>query len=613
MEFVLDDADDVFVDVLPAAARLADAGVDGGDAGPAEKPFLGLARGGVHLGEREIAAGVDIHQAVFGLDIGEELDARAVLRVAVLDADQEPDGEDEHRLGEGDGLLHDRHIEPVGLALGMGLGLGEHGAERRRENECEEHRGRQGDDQRQRQELHELADDARPEQEGREGRDAGHGRGDDRAGHAVGRKLEGGALVHAFRHAPLGELGDDDGIVDEHADGKDQAEQHDHVDRVAHQRQRQDAHQERGGDGEADQQRGAARQCVEDDDEDQDHRDQDMVLQVAQELADHVRLVLAVGDVDGNGQRLLERAGDDFHLVHRVDQVGAGALLDLDGDGGAAVETGDRLGFLEGGADGGEVLRAHDGIGAGDDRQVGDVLDGLDQRGDLDRVAALGALKRAGGDEAVAGIDALDHLVELEPVGGELDGVDDDVDLLVAGALQCAFENAGDFLDAVAQFARGLGEDAFGQVAGQRDDEDREFGNVDLVDGRLVDALRQFAPRVGHLGADVLERVGEIVAGLKLDQHEAAALIGRGAHLLDAGQALHLHLDGAQQKPLRILRRDALIGKAHIDDRDRDVGLGLLRDRLVGQGPRHDQEEQDRDRQAGIVDGDADDVHVRES
>ena len=105
------------------------------------------------------------------------------------------------------------------------------------------------------------------------------------------------SFVHAFAHPPFGELGDDDGVVDQHADRQDQAEQHDHVDRVAHHRQQQDADQERRRDGEADQQRGAAGQRIEDDDEHQDDGDHHVVLQVAEQLVDEDRLVLRVGDL----------------------------------------------------------------------------------------------------------------------------------------------------------------------------------------------------------------------------------------------------------------------------------------------------------------------------
>ena len=47
----------------------------------------------------------------------------------------------------------------------------------------------------------------------------------------LGGKREGFALSHAFAHPPLGELGDDDGVVDQHADRQDQAEQDDDVHR----------------------------------------------------------------------------------------------------------------------------------------------------------------------------------------------------------------------------------------------------------------------------------------------------------------------------------------------------------------------------------------------
>ena len=103
-----------------------------------------------------------------------------------------------------------------------------------------------------------------------------------------------------------------------------------------------------------------------------------------------------------SGSRLANASATSLHRVDRLDEIGAGALLDLDGDRRLAVEPGDRLGVLEGRADGGEVLRAHHRVRAGDDRQVGDVLDGLDQRGHLDRVAALRALEGAGRDQAVA-------------------------------------------------------------------------------------------------------------------------------------------------------------------------------------------------------------------
>jgi hypothetical protein len=47
--------------------------------------------------------------------------------------------------------------------------------------------------------------------------------------HALGGKRVGLLRRHALRHAALGEFGDDDRVVNQHADGEDQREQHDDV------------------------------------------------------------------------------------------------------------------------------------------------------------------------------------------------------------------------------------------------------------------------------------------------------------------------------------------------------------------------------------------------
>ena len=163
-EFVLDDADDVFVDVLRATTVLADARIDGRDTRPAEQSLFGLARGAVHLLQGEVAARRDIHQAVVRLDIGEELDARAILRIAVLNADKNAERQQKDGLGIRDGLLRDGHVETVRLRGLVDMGLCEHGPDRGGEEQRVDQRSGERNDQRDRQILHELADDARPEQ-----------------------------------------------------------------------------------------------------------------------------------------------------------------------------------------------------------------------------------------------------------------------------------------------------------------------------------------------------------------------------------------------------------------------------------------------------------------
>jgi len=80
----------VFRNILAAALRLADAGVDRFHAGPAEQPVFRDLGCGVHFVQRKIAAGMHIEQAVIGLDAGEELDACAIFRIGEADAGQQP-------------------------------------------------------------------------------------------------------------------------------------------------------------------------------------------------------------------------------------------------------------------------------------------------------------------------------------------------------------------------------------------------------------------------------------------------------------------------------------------------------------------------------------------
>ena len=188
---------------------------------------------------------MDVKQAVVWFDAREELDPRAELGIGEGHRHEQCDSHYQYCLGEVHGSLDDGHVHAVARLFLVLRRLGEFGAQCRREDQRVEHRCSQGHDQRDWQVLHEVADNAGPEQQRREGGDARHRRGDDRTSHPLGGEFERLFARHAFRHAPLGEFGDDDRVVDEHADGQNEREQHDHIDREAHQREGQDAHQER--------------------------------------------------------------------------------------------------------------------------------------------------------------------------------------------------------------------------------------------------------------------------------------------------------------------------------------------------------------------------------
>ena len=141
-----------------------------------------------------------------------------------------------------------------------------------------------------------------------------------------------------------------------------------------------------------------------------------MVLEVVKELLDEDRLILRIGDIHAFRRGFQEFVGYRLGALYRLDDVCADPLLDFDGDRGLAVDPGDRLGILERRAHGGEIPHPHDCVGHRHHGEVGHVLRGLDQGGDLDRVLAFLALQRAGRDKAVGGANSLYELVEPQPV-----------------------------------------------------------------------------------------------------------------------------------------------------------------------------------------------------
>jgi hypothetical protein len=184
--------------------------------------FLDLGEQAVLLFEREIAAAVHDDLAVIGLDVREEFDAAAEFSIGDLHRDQEERRQRQRASGVAQRKADGSHIGPAilrALVVRNGRGLAEQRAERRGKEQRDHERCGQRRNKGDRQILHELADYSRPEQERREGSDAGRGRGDHRPRHALGCERIGRAWRHAFGHSALGKFGNDDGVVDQHADG----------------------------------------------------------------------------------------------------------------------------------------------------------------------------------------------------------------------------------------------------------------------------------------------------------------------------------------------------------------------------------------------------------
>ena len=325
-EFILNDANRIGRTFVSGPTPGTNTGVDGFYPWPAQDPRLGQLHQCILFMDRQVAARLDIQQPILRFDVGEELYPLADLAIDHRNGDQAANSQHQHDPGVANGPGHQRHIGPILLARRFLERTGNQRAQNRHKDQRVKHAGRERRDQGDRHEFHELAHHAGPEQQRREGGDPRHGRGSDRSSHLAAGLKEGGLAILTFRHATFGIFHDDDRVINQHADRKDQAEQDHKVDRQTRHLQPQNPHQKTCRNGQPDEDGRAHGQGIENDDEDQNHGRQDRILQVGQKLANGDRLVLAEGHLDPFGQVLGHGVGHRAHRVHRFDQIGANAF-----------------------------------------------------------------------------------------------------------------------------------------------------------------------------------------------------------------------------------------------------------------------------------------------
>ena len=121
------------------------------------------------------------------------------------------------------------------------------------------------------------------------------------------------------------------------------------------------------------------------------------------------------------GEFLLDDAADGGA---GFDGVAFAFLVDLERDGGLAVDAGDHVAQGEGGVDVGDVAEGE----AGADGQGGDVRGALEGRDRAERVLLAAFFERARAHGEVLGAEALDEAVEVDAVRARLVAVDLDAD-----------------------------------------------------------------------------------------------------------------------------------------------------------------------------------------
>ena len=359
-------------------------------------------------------------------------------------------------------------------------------AQHRDDHKGDEQGARQGHDQGRGQVLHELADGAGPEQQRTEGGQGRQCRGDDGQGHLPDRLARRRCPLPALLDVAVGVLDDDDGVVDQHAEGEDQREQDHHVHGHPEQPEEEKGEQHRRRDGDSHEHRGAHPEEEQEHGDDQQQAGEDVVLQAVDHHADvagHVR-----GRLHHRRRRevRLHRGDRRVHGVGGLDDVLPRPLDHVEGHHGQAVEAGVALALGEPEIHLGDVAHVHRAAPRGVHDEVADRQGVVDLAVDADQELPLADVDRAPGDVDVLVAHRLDHVLQSQAVVEQPRQGDVDLDLALAASAQVDAQNRRDLLEAVLKLFAHLLEADQPVLPGQVDLQDRHFLEVELEDAGLL-------------------------------------------------------------------------------------------------------------------------------
>ena len=490
-------------------------------------------------------------------------------------------------------------------------GGAEGGSEDEGDHDGEEHGRDDGDG--------ELAvDDAgRAGEEGHRDEDGGEDEGDadERTGdlrHGFARGLAGREAF--LGHDALDVLDDDNGVIDEEADGEDHAEHGERVDGKASELENRESAEEDDGDGNGGDEGGAEiLQEDEHDDEDEEDGLEEGLHDFLDGDPDERRGVVGIDGLEAAGEEGRELVDGVVNVLGGLEGVGSGGELDGEAGGGVAVEL------------------ALKGVVFGAELDAGDVAD-ADLRAvriDLEEDGAelVGVLKARRADDGGVELLILGGGETSKFAGSELDVLGEDGGGQVAGREGKVVQLGGVHPDAhgvlgteeleVAD-AGGAGDGVLhgggnevgdvdrrhGVVLGnEADDEEEVLGRLGDADALLLDFLREERGGKRELVLDLdLRDVG--VGALRETQGDGhrtvlVALRGEVEEVVDAAKLL---LDDLDDGALDGFRGGAGIVDGDGDGRGRDGGILRDGERLDGEAAGQHQDDGDDPGENGAVD-----------
>ena len=126
--------------------------------------------------------------------------------------------------------------------------------------------------------------------------------------------------------------------------------------------------------------------------------------------------------------------------------------------------------------------------------------------------------------------DDVDQLTCCDVVGFQLERIDDDFNHLGALSGQRCLKHTFDAFNGFLQILGHLDKRAFGDIARQVNDDDRELGKVDFVDGIIIGPVGEFAFDRVHRVANVGHGFGLVPTEIEFQRNTCVVFGRRRGH-----------------------------------------------------------------------------------
>jgi hypothetical protein len=275
---------------------------------------------------------------------------------------------------------------------------------------------------------------------------------------------------------------------------------------------------------------------------------------------------------------------DGAHLGHRLDDVGAGPLGDLEGQGRLTVDPGKARGIVERPSHGRDIPEGHDSSTPDEDRHFHDVLEVLDQAWHGQDDPSHPGLDCTRRDEAVVPGDLPDQFVEGDVVGLEDGRIDQDLHELDPPPADVDLEHPRQPLDRRLQVLGETVQGPFGHRAGEDRRDDGKERRVDLRHSQVAGVCGQLPSDPVNRIADIAQRLLGVTARGELERDAGRAFGGEALHPLEPRDRAELLLHRFDQQAFGVGRTDPVDPCRDVEKGEWNLGIGFFRDGDVGIG-----------------------------